>query len=510
MHWSIDDLVDTLAALRVRRGDTTSVEVKRAAGGVPLMPDTICAFANMPNGGTIILGVDEADGAFEVTGLSDVAAVEAGIVTQTREAVTPSPQLVPQEFTVEGKQVLVVHVAPLRLADKPATWRGQAYLRQSDGDYVMHPHELRMLDVARLHADERVDYDLKPAVGTSVDDLVPDLVHGYVHAVQERDRRLRDRPAAEILRRTSVLTASGEPTLAGLYALGDYPQGQFPALTVTAAVQVRDGEGQPRNRNLEDFTGPVPVMLEDLMGWVRRNLGTEQVYRSDGHMERQAELPLTAIRELLANALVHRDLGPDTLGAGKSIQVRLDERKLLIQSPGGLRGVSLAQLESDDHAQAAVNQRLYQIAKKLMTSDGASVIEGEGGGIREVFQAAEARGLGRPQLIDSGVQFTALLWRRRGDEAGHRPEPPHDVTESVKTEKAPASTPRSSAPTRHEAVVLSVLGSAGAASLQQLANETELSERQVRYALQLPIEEGHVVMLGGRGRRDTRYQLTEG
>lgn len=319
---------------------------------------------------------------------------------------------------MDGRQVLVIHGVPLRLADKPAPCQGQAYLRQSDGDCVMHPHELRMLDVARLHADERVDYGLKPAAGAGVEDLVPELVQGYLRAVRERDRRLRDRSDAEILRRASVLTASGEPTLAGLYPLGDYPQGLFPALTVTAAVQVRGGEGQPRNRNLEDFTGPVPVMLEELMDWVRQNLGTEQVYRADGHMERQAELPLTAIRELLANALVHRDLGPDTLGAGKSIQVRLDGRKLLIQSPGGLRGVSLAQLESDDHAQAAVNQRLYQIAKKLTTSDGASVIEGEAGGIREVFQAAESRGLDRPVLIDTGVQFSALVWRPRVEGAG--------------------------------------------------------------------------------------------
>ena len=37
---------------------------------------------------------------------------------------------------------------------------------------------------------------------------------------------------------TNVLTAAGEPTLAGLYTLGTYPQGQYPALTVTAAVQL--------------------------------------------------------------------------------------------------------------------------------------------------------------------------------------------------------------------------------------------------------------------------------
>lgn len=510
MKWSSDDLARTLTALRVRRGDTTSVEVKRAAGGVPSMSETICAFANMPDGGTIILGVDEAQGAFEVTGLVDVAAVEAGIAAQAREAVTPSPQIVPQEFTVDGRQVLVIHVVPLRLADKPATCQGQAYLRQSDGDYVTHPHELRMLDVARLHADERVDYDLKPAVGAGAEDLVPELVQGYLRAVRERDRRLRDRSDAEILRRTSVLTASGEPTLAGLYALGDYPQGLFPALTVTAAVQVRGGEGQPRNRNLEDFTGPVPVMLEELMDWVRQNLGTEQVYRADGHMERQAELPLTAIRELLANALVHRDLGPDTLGAGKSIQVRLDGRKLLIQSPGGLRGVSLAQLESDDHAQAAVNQRLYQIAKKLTTSDGASVIEGEGGGIREVFQAAESRGLDRPVLVDTGVQFSALVWRPRVEAAPRRPEPPVEVAERSAAESLPTAVPHSSSPTRHEAEVLSALARRGASSLQDLASASRLTERQVRYALRLPLEEGLVEMLGGQGRRDTRYRLADG
>ena len=113
-------------------------------------------------------------------------------------------------------------------------------------------------------------------------------------------------------------------------------------------------------------------------------------------METVSELPLNAIRELLANALVHRDLGPNTLGTGKQVQVRLTDRSLFIQSPGGLRGVSLSQLESVEHAQAAVNQRLYHIAKRLTTQNGASIIEGEGGGIREVFRTTKQRGLRDP------------------------------------------------------------------------------------------------------------------
>ena len=85
MNWSSDDLTATLEALRARRGDTTSVEVKRATGGVPSMPETLCAFANMPAGGTVVCGVDEAHGEFRVVGVPDVAVLEAGLVAQARD-----------------------------------------------------------------------------------------------------------------------------------------------------------------------------------------------------------------------------------------------------------------------------------------------------------------------------------------------------------------------------------------------------------------------------------------
>lgn len=502
MKWTESHLEAVLDEMRARQGDTTSIEVKRAAGGLPQLSDTICAFANMPNGGVIILGVDEADGDFAVTGLRDVAEIESGLVSVAREAVFPSPQIVTQSLMVDSAKVLVAQVVPLRIVDRPARVEGRAYLRQSDGDYVMQEHELRMIEVAKLHVDEQIGYDAQPARGRGADELVPELVEEFVTTARERDSRLRGRTESEVLKRTSVLTADGEPTVAGLYALGDYPQGHYPSLTVTAAVQLPGGDGLPRNRNLEDFTGPIPVLLESLMQWVRRNLDTVRRYRPDGNMEAISELPLSAVRELLSNALVHRDLGPNTLGVGKGIQVRLTSRALFIQSPGGLRGVGLEQLESEEHAQAAVNQRLYQITKKLTTSDGSSIIEGEGGGIREVFRASQERGLARPQLIDTGVQFKALLWRpfREGTLGG--------VTDRVTSqEPGMGSRPTSSAPTRHEPLVLGALESGAQLSLRDLANTTGLNAGQLRYALARPLEEGVVIMDGGQGSRTTTYRL---
>ena len=47
--------------MRERGDDSTDVEVKLGVGGVPRVGETLCAFGNMPNGGTLIIGLDEAN-----------------------------------------------------------------------------------------------------------------------------------------------------------------------------------------------------------------------------------------------------------------------------------------------------------------------------------------------------------------------------------------------------------------------------------------------------------------
>lgn len=96
MEWTAETLDSVLDELRARRGDTTSIEVKRAAGGLPNLTETLCAFANMPEGGTIILGVDEAGGDFNITGVEDVASLEARVISANRQSVRPCPTLEPQ------------------------------------------------------------------------------------------------------------------------------------------------------------------------------------------------------------------------------------------------------------------------------------------------------------------------------------------------------------------------------------------------------------------------------
>jgi ATP-dependent DNA helicase RecG len=228
------------------------------------------------------------------------------VTSQTRGSVTPAPHIEPYPVSVDGHTVVVVDVKALTPSQKPAEHKGEAYLRQADGDYRMNSDDRRMIEVEALHDSERADYDLSAVPGTSVADLEPELLPRYLASVRASRRRLKDKEEEDILRLLSVTTPTGELTTAGLYAPGLYPQGKLPSLAVTAAVQLpHDGSGA-RTRNRQDFDGPLPALLEEVQAWIVANTGTLDVYHPDGHMVRRPAFPPRAVLEFITNALVHR------------------------------------------------------------------------------------------------------------------------------------------------------------------------------------------------------------
>ncbi|CAB0765046.1 transcriptional regulator [Corynebacterium diphtheriae] len=379
--------------------DSTDIEVKRASELPENLPETTCAFANMPSGGTIILGVDE-NRDFEVVGVADAAALEEALISQTPNSVKPAPMIECETFTLEGKQVLVAQVNPVPLQNRPAHYRGVAYLRQSDGDYEMNDADLALVEIQKLSHSENFQFDVVPVLNSSTRDLDSVRVKSFLEAARAGSRILSKKiDDQELLETLNIVTVKGELTLAGIYALGEYPQGKAPQLRITAAVQLPREGSSVRTRNMQDFEGPLPDLLESALTWVKQNAPTRNVYDSSGNMRKESVYPLPAVRELIANALVHRDLSPNS--DGKWVEIRLCDDRLVISNPGGLRGISVKQLESATLSKNAVNPRLYDIAKRVRT---------EGAGIQEVLRQTRQALLAKPQLIDTGVQFTAILY----------------------------------------------------------------------------------------------------
>lgn len=476
------DIAELVAELRARRGDTTTVEVKSAAGGCPHLGETLSAFGNMPDGGRIILGLDETAG-FTPVALDDIATLEQAVAGQAREAVTPPVTCTFGTVAYQGHNLLVCDVGGLPLADRPARHRGQAFLRQSDGDYPMSDQEITQIEIQKTHAFVRSHPDRYSVSGTSATDLNPILRDAFLAATRASSRRHASvSEDDELLRRTGVLAADGTLTTAGLYALGTYPQQFRPSLSITAAVRLPRSSGG-RTRDLQHFDGPIPDLLDDAVEWVRRNTRTTMTYDDRGHGIDRSELPMAAVREIIANALVHRSLHPIT--DSKRVEIRLLDDKLVITSPGGLWGVTERQLGHPD-GKSAVNLALYDICKNLRMPDGSRVVEGEGGGIREAMLALREAGLRTPEFIDYGVRFTAIISR-------------HSLVDDEDL-KWLASLPQASDLTSEQRAILASMRRGHSWSNGMVRAEfAPIDSVDARRLLQHLVDEGLAAMTGARG-----------
>lgn len=394
----LDDLLGALAVLELRGGDTTSIEAKTFSEYSPeQLGPTLCAFANKPGGGVILLGVSERDG-ISVVGVDDVDNLLKRAANQARNGFRPPIRVDVRTFDLDGNTVGVVNVEGADVNEKPVRWlkNKKAYLRQYDGDYEMAPSEEQML----LLRHRRPIADAEPVQGSSLRDLDQTLVTQYLASARETTPRLVDYTDEEALYNTGVIAdrQSGELTVAGLYALGEYPQRLLPHLTVTAAVEK---SGEVRAVNRRDFTGALPVILDAVLDWVSQNVESRQVVTSDGRGLTDYAVPLLAAREVIANALVHRDLSEAS--RGKGIDLRITRDGFRLTNPGGLLGITVDRLGAGDHP--AVNERLYQICRNVEGRNGR-VIEAMGTGIREVRRSLREAGMAEPRFYDNGVSFT--------------------------------------------------------------------------------------------------------
>ena len=566
-----DELLDLLARLRVEGSDSADVEVKAAHDGFPRsLAPTLSAFANMPGGGLLILGVDERLG-FAPVGVHDAAGCKAALASLVRRGVEPPPTVRTWDVEVDGVHVVVAKVDELDASVKPArvSTTGTAYLRAHGGDHPLAPAEEQAMIAGRSASR----FDTEPVPGTTVADLRADLVADYLALCRDGSTTLRAMPDEEVLFRTGVTVgAERSLTVAGLLALGTYPQQHLPGCVVRASLV--PGPGAPTGTRALDsqrFDGPVPQMLDDAAAWVVRSTATRIRAGVDGHLRDEPDYPPEAVRELLSNALVHRDLGP--WATGTAITLILDATSLLVANPGGLHHLSVERLGTTG-VSSARNVTLLGICQAVRTRDRGRVVEALATGIPTVLRSLRAAGMLPPRFHDRGLSFAVTVARhsvlghddldapgagREGashldDVQRHallelRTTSPLDVREVARSLGVRAGVARTaleglvdagaatasgtgddrryaaagrratksngspppSRTTQHEGLTRNgpaILAAliAGPASLPELADRTGLTTAQLHYALRDLRRRGLVSLDGGRGRRASTYR----
>ncbi|SEA62243.1 ATP-dependent DNA helicase RecG [Bowdeniella nasicola] len=413
------DVRKLIQALRKIGTDTESVEVKTAARGIPKdLRATMSAFAN-GNGGTLILGLNEQEGFIPVQGFDAKAGADAltGIAANDLSPALRFPiSIIPFE---EGA-VVVAKVVALPPAERPCfvTSQGKyggSYIRSHDGNRLLTPYEIDRMSENRsqplFDRETVIDADLSDLDGRAVANLLARLQTTKPRAVKG------GREVA--LRRLHVIGRdTGEtdhPTLAGLLALGDYPQEFFPRLNVAFAVYPGTTKadvlsGGARLLDSRSIDGSIPEMVEDTVAAVSRNMRTggliEGAFRKD-----LPDYPLEAVREAITNALMHRDYSP--MSRGTPVQVDMYVDRMEIINPGGLFGNITVDSLGRAGTSSSRNASLSRLLEDVQSVDGGAVAENRGTGYAIIAEALRKALMQDPIPTDSPTHFKITMFRRR-------------------------------------------------------------------------------------------------
>ncbi|WP_125811374.1 ATP-binding protein, partial [Actinoplanes sp. ATCC 53533] len=196
------------------------------------------------------------------------------------------------------------------------------------------------------------------------------------------------------------------PTLAGLLALGIYPQQFFPQLNLTFVHHpTKTGSAQGATRFLDNvrIEGPIPLMVKESLAVIQRNMSRRAEIVGHGRKD-VWEYPPEALREAIVNALVHRDFSPGT--RGMQVQIEMYPDRLTILNPGGLFGaVDIANL--GEGASSSRNSVLLKILEDVVIPGESSrtICENRGSGIRTMREELKSAGMGPPDFFDRVTSF---------------------------------------------------------------------------------------------------------
>jgi ATP-dependent DNA helicase RecG len=387
----------------IQGGRSARVDWLNEGAPLELMAATLTAMANS-QGGMLLMGIGP------TASLIGVRDVDSAIDRVLQAALSIDPPLIiplPRVVRLSERPVVVVHIPP----GMPHVYAfdGRFLFRQGTENAALKPRELRRLMMERGEAS----FETEIARGTSLEDIDWDQARGYIASLGSISEPNVERA---LLKRGCLVQQDGRlrPTNAGILLFGKDPQRHVRGAEITAARF--GGESISDTFTRQNITGPLPRQLRQaetfLIDHLRRDvqLGT--------HMARneQFEYPMEAARELVVNAVAHRDYSI----AGDSIRLMIFKDRMEVISPGGLPGpVTIANIKDERFSR---NPVIVQVLSDM------GFIERLGYGVDRVIDLMEEQNLRAPEFEETAGGFSVRLYNEgtgyneSADEAPPDPE----------------------------------------------------------------------------------------
>jgi len=380
----------------VALGEGYTAEFKRA--GTSGLGREICAFAN-GGGGTIVIGVED-DGT--TVGVAGHNKLKSEVQDIARSAEPPIA------VEIESIDEMLVVTVPAQHG-KPYSFGGKFFLREGASSVRMERRQIRefFFSEGLIHFDE-----------TPSDRF--DLSRDLTEEVWTRFRRRAGIPVE--MDATTALTnlhllRDGAMTNAGAWLLATDIRSFSTSADVACALFM--GTDKVRILDRRGFSSDVYTMIDEVVTYILSKINVEYVIRHVKREERP-ELPEEAIREVVVNAVAHRDYRSTA-----NVQVYIFKVRIEVVSPGGLP----AGMTKEDLGNKSVprNPLLFSVLHRM------DAVEHIGSGIRRIRQLCREHGAEEPRIAATEHWFTVTFPRT--------PQATPEATPHVTPEATPEVTP---------------------------------------------------------------------
>lgn len=334
------ELRNLITDILSKKTETSQIEFKSAREGAPeKLYDSFSSFSNT-NGGIIIFGIDEKAG-YRVCGVKNQDELQKRIVEQACE-MEPVVRPLITSCTYEGKTVMAAEIAQMDSISKPRYYTGKgkskgSYIRIGDADLPMTEYEIYSFDAFKYKTEDEL------RICSRIDSSMIDRIQldAFIAKAVSMKPNLVNMDRDTIILMNGLSDKNGNPTVCSIMLFGRYPQYLSPNLDIVVVVcptekyadETATGERFIANKR---FDGTISQMLEGALSFVQQNMKISTVIDDTGHRKDVPQYPVKALREIILNALIHRDYSIHT--ENDPVRIEMYPDRIEISNPGALYG----------------------------------------------------------------------------------------------------------------------------------------------------------------------------
>ncbi|MDO8690161.1 MAG: ATP-binding protein [Dehalococcoidia bacterium] len=400
-----EELLELISDIQRRQSELDGVEVKSALKGTPKrLFEPLSALANRPGGGVLLFGLDEEKG-FQALGVGSAHKLLEEIADLASSGMEPPLRVECTLEDVGGGTVVAIEVPETPVEQKPCHYKTAglqrgSFIRVGNTNRQMTDYEI----FGYVSARTQPVFDESPIAEANLDELDQEKLDSYLVGLrrehpQSNYLHLSDDQVLNQLRIVRDFNGTLHPTLAGLLMFGKNPQVFEPQLVITflqfyGTSETEEGPRGERFLDNRKFEGTIPEVVGNavnhVLATIRKSSLIEGLWRRD-----IPEYPAEAVREVIINAVAHRDYSPFVRGS--YVQIRLFADRLEIQSPGGLYGNVTE--ETIEEEQSTRNRFLMRLMEDM------KLVENRGSGVRAMISSMRSANLEPPLFQDKRSSF---------------------------------------------------------------------------------------------------------